>query len=75
MTKQFADVRTGVVPLPASCPPEFRKRIVEIRSGKVPRKPVVVPVVAAQSADDSPSEAEKIAAHRKVTKAKLALLT
>ena len=71
MTEQFA-VRSAV-PLPTSCPPEFRKKIMEIRSGKVqPRKPVAVPVIA-QSADEV-TEAEQIAAHRKVTKAKLALL-
>ena len=63
----------GAVALPPSCPAEFRKKILEIRSGKMqPRKPVVVPVVAAPA--DEVSESERIAAHRKVTKAKLALL-
>lgn len=72
MTEQHA-VR-GAVPLPPSCPAEFRKKILEIRSGKVkPRKPVVVPVIA-QSADEV-TEAERVAAHRKVIQAKLALLT
>lgn len=72
MKEQFA-VRSAV-PLPPSCPPEFRKKILEIRSGKAqPRKPVAVPVVAAHSADEV-TEAERLAAHRKVTKAKLALL-
>ena len=75
MTKQFADIRSAAVPLPASCPAEFRKKILEIRSGKAPqRKPVAVPVVAAQSADEV-TESDRVAAHRKVTKAKLALLT
>jgi hypothetical protein len=57
MTKQTADVRSAAVPLPASCPAEFRKQILEIRSGKRPlRKPVTVPVVPAQSADDAATE-------------------
>lgn len=74
MNKQTADLRSAV-PLPPSCPAEFRKKILEIRSGKVqPRKPVVVPVVAAQSADEV-TEADRIAAHRRTTNAKLALLT
>lgn len=74
MTKQFADIRSAAVPLPASCPAEFRKQILEIRSGKKPqRKPVAVPVVAAPA--DEVTEAERTAAHLKVTKAKLALLT
>lgn len=64
----------GAVALPPSCPAEFRKKILEIRSGKVqPRKPVVVPVVTAQSADEV-TETERTAAHRKVQKAKLEIL-
>jgi hypothetical protein len=72
MNMQFADIRSAAVPLPASCPAEFRKQILEIRSGKKPlRKPVVVPVAAPA---DEVTEDERTAAHRKVTKAKLAIL-
>jgi hypothetical protein len=71
MTKQFADIRSAV-PLPASCPADFKKDILEIRSGKRPqRKPVTVPVAAPA---DEVTEAERTAAHRKVQKAKLATL-
>jgi hypothetical protein len=71
MTKQFADIRSAV-PLPASCPADLKKDILEIRSGKRPlRKPVTVPVAAPA---DEVTEDELSAVRHKVIKAKLATL-
>jgi hypothetical protein len=73
MKEQFA-VRSAVA-LPPSCPAEFRKKILEIRSGKVkPRKPVAVPVVATQSADAIREDKERNELQGKLASAILTLL-
>ena len=73
MNKQQFAVRSAVA-LPTSCPAEFRKDILEIRSGKRPqRKPVAVPL-AAQSSGRSNRRRTHRSTSNKVHKAKLAIL-
>jgi hypothetical protein len=61
--------------IPASAPESVKRRIEERRAGKRGKhKPQAEKITPVLSQADEVTEAERIAAHRKVTKAKLALL-
>jgi hypothetical protein len=61
--------------IPASAPESVKRRIEERRAGKRGKhKPKAVKITPALSQADEITEAERVATHRKVLKAKLALL-